>query len=351
LLVNNGHRIVVESKAGEPAHFYDVDYTEAGAEVVMDPEEVFKADLIVKISPLTDEEMNYLKPGQNLISSLHLPTLKKEYITKLLNKKVNALAFEYIKDEAKTYPIVRSMSEIAGNTSILIAAEHLSNLNQGKGVLLGGVTGVPPVKVVILGAGVVGEFATRTALGLGANVKIFDNNIYKLMRLQNNVGRRIFTSIIQPDILMDELVNADVAVGAIHSGDGRTPCVVSEQMVAQMKSGAVIIDVSIDQGGCFETSEVTSHENPTFKKHDVIHYGVPNIPSRVARTASYAISNILTPIILEASNSGGIEKYLWSHEGTRHGVYAFNGSLTNEHLSNLFDIKFTDLDLIFAANI
>ena len=351
ILVNNGHRLVIQSNAGEGAHYYDADYSDAGAQIVYGTKEVFKADIIIKISPLTPEEIKLLKPGQTVISSIHLPTLKEDYIRQLMDRRVNALAFEYIKDDSGTFPLVRSMSEIAGNTAILIAAEFLSNLNHGKGVLLGGISGVPPVKVIILGAGVVGEFAARTAIGLGATVKIFDNNIYKLMRMQNNIGTRCFTSILQPKTLLQELKNCDVAVGAIHSEEGRTPIVVNEQMVAKMKAGSVIIDVSIDQGGCFETSEVTTHDEPTFKKYDVIHYCVPNIASRVARTTSNAISNVLTPTLLRASQMGGIEKLLWTDSGTRHGVYIFKGSLTNQHLSERFKIKFTDMDLLFAANI
>ncbi len=351
LLTNNGHHVVLETNAGEGAHFYDVDYTDAGAEIALKKEAVFKADLILKISPLTNEELDMLKPGQTIVSSLHMPTLKADYINKLMAKKVNAIAIEYLRDEANAFPMVRAMSEIAGSTSILIAAEYLSNLNQGKGVLLGGISGVPPVKVVILGAGVVGEYASRAALGLGATVKVFDNNIYKLMALQNNIGRRVFTSIIEPNTLMEELKDADVAVGAVHSSEGRTPIIVSEQMVAKMKAGSVIIDVSIDQGGCFETSELSSHDNPTFKKYDVIHYCVPNIASRVARTASYAVSNILTPTMIKAGQSGGFENFLWSDKGTRHGVYIFKGSLTNQFISERFKIKFTNLDLLLAANI
>lgn len=350
ILTANGHQIVIERKAGERSSFSDRDYTEAGAEIVENTEQVYKADTIIKVAPPTPDEIKLLKPNQIIFSPIHLPTLKKEYITELMNKKITALAFEYIKDESGTFPIVRSMSEIAGTSAILIAAEYLNNNNQGKGILLGGISGVPPAKVVILGAGVVGEFATRTALGLGATVKVFDNSIYKLMRLQNNIGHRVFTSVINPNIVMQELLTTDVAVGAIHSESGRTPILVSEEMVAKMKAGSIIIDVSIDQGGCFETSEVTNHDKPTFKKYEVIHYCVPNIPSRVSRTASYAISNILTPTLLHFSESGSFENALTNNAGARHGVYIYKGSLTNEHLGDRFGIRYKDLDLLFATN-
>jgi len=349
ILVNNGHRVVIETKAGDGAHLFDTDYSEAGAEIADSAEEVFKADILLKSSPPSLEEIRMMHHGQTIISPIHLPTLNADIIHQLMAKKITALAFEYIKDSSDTFPIVRSMSEIAGNTSVLVAAEYLGSLNHGKGVLLGGITGVPPASVVILGAGTVGEYAARTALGLGAEVKIFDNSIYKLKRLQTNIGTRVYTSILIADVLSKVLQHADVAIGAIHSKTGRTPVIVTEDMVQNMKAGSVIIDVSIDQGGCFETSEITSHEKPFFKKYGVIHYCVPNIPSRVPHTASISISNVLTPPLLDAGKLGGFERLLQVNANTRHGVYIYKGSLTNLHLSQQFKIKFTDLDLLFTA--
>lgn len=349
ILVDNGHRVVIETKAGDGSHLFDTDYSEAGAEIADSAEEVFKADILLKSSPPSLDEIKMMHHGQTIISPLHLPTLNADVIHQLMTKKITALAFEYIKDSSDTFPIVRSMSEIAGNTSVLVAAEYLSNLTHGKGILLGGITGIPPATVVILGAGTVGEYAARTAIGLGAEVKIFDNSIYKLKRLQNNIGMRVYSSILIVDILAKALQHADVAIGAIHSKSGRTPVMVTEDMVQNMKAGSVIIDVSIDQGGCFETSEVTSHDKPFFKKFDVIHYCVPNIPSRVPRTASISISNVLTPSLLEAGKLGSFERLLQVNANTRHGVYIYKGSLTNLHLSQRFKIKFTDLDLLFTA--
>lgn len=349
ILVNNGSRVLIETKAGDAAHIYDTDFSEAGAEIAYSADEVFKAGIILKSAPATPDEAQMMTHNQILISPIHLPTMQEDFLQRLMQKKVTALAFEYIKDGAETFPIVRSMSEIAGNTSILLAAEFLSNLQHGKGILLGGITGVKPATVVILGAGTVAEYAAQTALGLGAEVRIFDNSIYKLKRLQSCLGKRVFTSVIREDLLRRELTNADVAIGAIHSKSGRTPVVVSEDMVANMKAGSVIIDVSIDQGGCFETSEVTSHSKPFFKKYDVIHYCVPNIASKVPRTASAAISNVLTPILREAGKSGGFEKLLYQDANLRHGVYLYKGSCTNQHLSEKFGFKFSDLNLLFAA--
>lgn len=349
ILVDNGHRVVIETKAGDGSHLFDTDYSEAGAEIADSAEDVFKADILLKSSPPSLEEIKMMHHGQTIISPLHLPTLNADVIHQLMAKKITALAFEYIKDSSDTFPIVRSMSEIAGNTAVLVAAEYLSNLTHGKGILLGGITGIPPATVVILGAGTVGEYAARTALGLGAEVKIFDNSIYKLKRLQNNIGVRVYSSILIVDILAKALQHADVAIGAIHSKSGRTPVIVTEDMVQNMKAGSVIIDVSIDQGGCFETSEVTNHDKPFFKKFDVIHYCVPNIPSRVPRTASISISNVLTPPLLDAGKLGSFERLLQTNANTRHGVYIYKGSLTNLHLSQQFKIKFTDLDLLFTA--
>ncbi len=349
ILVGNGHRVVVQSKAGEGSHISDNEFSEAGAEIAYQTKEIFAANIILKVAPPSEEEVQMLHSNQIIISPIHLPTLKQESIESLLLRKVTALAFEYIQDESNTFPIVSSMSEIAGSTAILIAAELLSNLNHGKGILLGGIAGVPPAKVVILGAGTVGENAARTAIALGAEVKIFDNSIYKLKRLQRNIGARIFTSIIRQDVLAKTLSRSDVAVGAVHSKSGRAPIIVSEEMVSHMKPGSVIVDVSIDQGGCFETSEVTTHDNPIFKKFDVIHYCVPNIPSRVPRTASQAISNVMTTMLLEASQLGGFEKLMNVLPHIRNGVYVYKGTLTNHHLGERFNMKSTDLNLLFTS--
>lgn len=349
-LTAHGHRVVVEAGAGEQARFTDLDYTEAGAEIAHNRETVYKADLLLKVAPPTLDEIELMQPNQVLISPIHLPLMNPECITRLQKRRVIALAMEYIRD-AKTgvFPIVRVMSEIAGTSAILIGADLLATARGGKGVLLGGIAGVPPAKVIILGAGVVAEFASRTAIGLGAEVRIFDNNVYKLMRLQKHVGRQLHTSVINPMHLTEQLITADVAIGAMHSGHGRTPMVVPEEIVQRMKPGSVIVDVSIDQGGVFETSQTTSHDKPTFVKHGVVHYCVPNIPSRVARTASEAISNIITSLLLKAE-TGGILALITGDEGLRNGVYTYKGCLTNEYLGEFFQLKSTDLDLLITSD-
>lgn len=350
LLVAKGHRVTIESGAGLGAHFSDREYAEVGADIVFDTKKVFEAQVILKTAPLTTAETDYLHPYQIIFSPLHLPTMSIDFLPALMQKQVTAIAYEYIKDEKNTFPIVRAASEIAGSTALLIAAEHLSNAQGGRGILLGGISGVAPAVVLVLGAGVVGEYVARTALGLGAEVRVFDNSISKLIRLQNHLGQRVYTSTIIPAVLKKELANADVAVGAIHAESGRTLCVVSEDMVEAMKPGSVIIDISIDQGGCFATSEVTSHQKPTFVKHDIIHYCVPNIASRVSKTASIAFSNVLTPLLLRAHEYGGFEKLLTNYRGARHGVYLYKGRLTNRFLAERFNLRYTDLDLLMATN-
>jgi len=350
-LVAHGHRVVVEADAGERSNFTDHDFSEAGAEVAHSQREVYKADIILKVAPPLLEEIDLMHPNQILISPLQLPIISAEYINRLRQKRVIALAMEYIKDESDTFPVVRIMSEMAGLSAMLTAAELLSIDGGGNGVLLGGVSGVPCAKVVILGAGIVAEHATRVALGLGAEVRIFDNNIYKLKRLQNQVGQQLYTSAINRIYLEQELFTADVAIGAMHSKSGRTPIIVNEEQVARMKPGSVIIDVSIDQGGCFATSRVTTLDRPTFIEHDVIHYCVPNIASRVPRTASIAVSNILTPILLKASSTASIEHILVQNHGLRHGVYTYKGCLCNEDLGERFQIKSTNLDLLITSNL
>jgi alanine dehydrogenase len=349
VLVSNGHQVAVEYKAGEGAHFSDKDYAEAGALIIHDKSELFKSDMVVKSAPVSDEELPFLTAGQTIISPIHLPVMKTHILEKMMEKRITALSFENLKDESGHNPIVRSMSEIAGSAVMLIAGQYLNSSNHGKGVLLGGISGIPPTKVVIIGAGIVGEYAVRTALAVGASVKIFDNNIYKLKRLQNNIGVRLWTSVIEPKILAKQLKTCDVAVGALSSSGGRTPIVVTEEMVSMMRPGSVVVDVSIDRGGCFETSEVTSHEHPVINKFGVIHYGVPNIPSGFARTASQAISNVLMPLLLKISDEGGIEKLVWHQLNIRNGIYMFKGSLTNFHLSERFNLKFTDLNLLIAS--
>jgi alanine dehydrogenase len=349
VMVANGHRVTVETKAGEGASYTDRDYSEAGAKIAYDRKEVYQCELLVKSAPVSEEECELLQMNQSIISPIHLAVMQRHILEKMMEKRITALSFENLKDDSGHNPIVRSMSEIAGSAVMLIAGQYLSNANNGKGVLVGGISGIPPTKVIIIGAGIVGEYAARTALAMGASVKIFDNSIYRLKRLQNNIGGRMWTSVIEPKILAKQLKTCDVAVGALSSTGGRTPIVVTEEMVSQMRPGSVIVDVSIDRGGCFETSEVTTHDHPVVSKYNVVHYCVPNIPSGFARTASQAISNVLMPLLLETADDGGIDSTIWHKINIRSGIYMFKGSLTNFYLSERFDLKYTDLNLLIAS--
>lgn len=349
LLVNNGHEVVIETGAGEKANFDDNAYSEAGAKIAYNTNEVYQADILLKVEPLTVEELNLLKPNQTLISALQLTVQPKDFLKKLLDKKITSIAYDFIQDNAGQFPIIRAMSEIAGSTSILIAAEYLSNVNGGQGMMFGGITGVKPTEVVIFGAGAVAEFAARAALGLGASVKIFSNNTSKLRRLQEGIGCRVFTSTIQPKVVENALKDADVAIGAMRSPKSRSPIIVTEAMVQNMSEGSVIVDVSIDQGGVFETSKVTSHKNPTYELYGVTHYCVPNIASRVARTASYALSNILAPVLLNLADGGGVDKCIRHELSIRSGIYSYKGKLTNRYLAEHFNLPYQDLDLLLAA--
>jgi alanine dehydrogenase len=349
VLVSDGHDVVIEHNAGEASHYRDKDYSEVGARIIYDKSEVFKAPILVKSAPVIEEDLPLLQLNQIIISPIHLSAMKADLLQKMMDKRITGISFENLKDDSGTYPIVRSMSEIAGSAVMLIAGQYLSSSNHGKGVLLGGISGIPPTKVIILGAGIVGEFAARAALALGASVKVFDNSVYRLKRLQNNIGQRMWTSVIEPRILAKQIKTCEIAVGALSSQSGRTPVVVSEEMVSNMRTGSVIIDVSIDRGGCFETSRITTHEQPVFSKYGVIHYCVPNIPSGFSRTASHAISNVLMPLLLEAGEEGGFENLVWHKIHLRSGIYLFKGALTNFHLSQRFDLKYTDLNLLIAS--
>jgi alanine dehydrogenase len=349
LLVQNGHSVLIETNAGAGSRFHDHEYSEAGGQIVFSDKEVYQADIILKVAPPIEEEIELMKEKQVIFSALHLSSREANFFRNLIRKKITALAHENIQDQFSSFPVRRTISEIVGNASIMLAARYLSDPEYGKGNMLGGFSGISPTEVIIIGAGTVAENAARVALGMGATVKVFDDSIYRLRRLQVNIQNRIFTSIIQPKVLMNALRTADIVIGAIHSIQGHTPVIISEEMVKGMKPGAVIIDVSIDQGGCVETSRITTHQNPVFKKYDVIHYCVPNIASQVPHTASYALSNFFTPVMLSIGEEGGIDNLIRRDRGICKGVYLFKGILTNKTISNLFNLPFQDIDLLMAA--
>ena len=349
VLVSNGHTVWVEAGAGLSSNYGDNEYSEAGAKIIYSQKEVFQADIVLKVEPPTIEEINMMRNGATLISALQTGRQTVDFHMAINQKKITALGYEFIEDEVGGLPIVRAMSEIAGSSVMLIAAEYLSSANNGLGIILGGITGVPPTKVVIVGAGTVAEYAARAALGLGVDIAVFDNQIYKLRRLKHALNHQVYTSTIDQATLKQQIADADVLIGAIRAEKGRNKCVISEEMVASMKEGAVIIDVSIDQGGCIETSEITTHKNPVFKKYGITHYCVPNIASRVSRTATNALSNIFTPMILEIGDAGSVEDMIFSRKWFMKGVYSHRGGLTNVHLARKYNLPFKDLNLLIAA--
>ena len=349
LLVQNGHAVLLEEGAGNGANYSDHDFSECGATVIKTKKEIFESDIIIKISPLSLEEIEWLKPDQLVISLLYLHNQTREKLTKMLGKKINAMAFELLQDENKCYPVIRSMSEIEGYASVMIAGEFLSKAHNGKGVLLGGITGISPAEIVILGAGTAGEFAARAAIGLGATVKVFDNSYSNLRELESNLGQRVFTSVLHPQTLTKALKSADAVLGSFRYLQTGRSFLVTEEQVAQMKKGSIIIDLSMDQGGCFESSMCTDLEHPVFIKHGVIHYCVPNIASRVSRTASIALSNIFAPIMLQIAEAGGIHQLIKENYGISQGIYVYRGILTNNHVGKTFNIPSKDLGLLMAA--
>ncbi len=349
ILVENGNEVIVQKGAGAGANYSDKDYSDNGAIITDSPARVFSADAVIKVAPFTSQEADYLKGNQIVLSFLNVLKLTEETLGKLIRKKVTAIAFEKLRDKNGVMPVMESMSEISGVTSVLIASDYLSNHHGGKGVLLGGITGVTPTEVVIIGANTAGEYAARAALGLGSQVKIFDNSLHNLRRFQNLIGQRLQTSVFHPQVLKKALRSADVLIGAIELEDLRPWYYITEDMVRTMKKGSVIIDLSIDRGGCIETTECRALRDPVYEKHGVIHFSAWNLPSRVARTASIALSNIFNPLFHNISEAGGIIHLLKMDAHLRHGVYLFNGILTNETLGQKFGAISKDLDLLISA--
>ncbi|MDA8596650.1 alanine dehydrogenase [Flavobacteriaceae bacterium] len=340
-LINQGHTILVETNAGAHAGYLDREYSEVGAEIVYDKKTVFSCKIILKVEPPTQEEIGFMKPNTTVLSALQIKTRSSDYFNALCSKKITAIALDNIKDEHGNYPIVSSLSEIAGASSIQIASELLMK----NGYLLGNISGVPPTEVVIIGAGRVGEYAAKTALGLGAYVKVFDDSITRLQNLENKLGQKIYTATLQPKLLLKSLKRCHVAIGAL-KGANRCPIIINETMVENMKEDAVIIDVCIDRGGNFESSELTSHSKPFIMKHGVMHYAVPNIPSKYPKTSTQALSNILSPYLSNIANEGGIESMIKRDSGFQNGVYVYKGILTSKQVGDWFNLKYRDLNLL-----
>ncbi|MGE5394706.1 MAG: alanine dehydrogenase [Candidatus Saccharibacteria bacterium] len=348
LLVSYGHEILIEKEAGKAASYTDEEYTNAGALVMPDRKEIYECDIVLRISPFDESEIELLKGHQALISNLQINAHCQNSISRLMQKRMINIAYEYLEDEEGNQPVVQLMSQISGTTSIILANEYMSKSHNGKGVLLGSVTGISPAEVVILGSGTAAEYAARVALGLGAMVKVFDDNINSLRRLEEKLQQRIFTSVFYPKVVKKALKSADAVLGAMPV-DAPPAFHITEEMVKKMKQGSVIIDLNVSQGGCFETSHPTDLNNPTFIEHGVVHFCIPNVPAIVSRTASIALSNILIPIIISIGEIGGIDNYIKDSKGFRKGVYIYNGILTNAALAERFNLPYKDLDLLMAV--
>ena len=352
ILSANGHHVIVEHDAGKDAGYQDVEYAEAGATLVETCKEVFdQSTIISKVGPPTEQEMGWIKAEHVLLSAVHLGSVKKEKIQQFIASGATAIGYEYMRDEQGDFPLVRMMHEITGSMAVQIAAHYLETNTSGAGLMLGGISGVPPATVVILGAGITGEYAARTALGYGAQVFVLDDNLRQLRRLENALDRRIITAAANLTYLSSAIQVADVVIGAAMKEGERASVWVSEEMVAAMKPGSVIVDTVIDQGGCIATSDPTTHSNPVFSRHGVVHYCVPNIPSNVARTATQALSNVITPTLLSIGDAGGIKEAVWQYPSLRNGTYVFRKHLTKKSISELFGIPYREVEGLLAIDI
>lgn len=349
ILTEEGHSIYVQRGAGDPMAYTDLQFSEAGAFMVDNKADVFSADIVLKIAPPTLQELEMMHNRSTIFSMLQLSNLSKDCIDLMMQKKMNAISYELIKDEQKAFPVVSSIAEIEGNAAIAVASDLMSSERGGKGLLLGGVAGITPPEVLILGASITGSVAARAAMGLGAMVKVFDHDINKLRKIQHYLGQQVFTSVIHPAVLVRSLASADVVIGNLKYINGSERFMVSEELVKTMKKGAVIVDLSVDQGGCFETSECRTIANPVFVKHDIIHYCVPNISARVGRTSSMALSNIFAPILLKIGESGSVKQSIADSAGFRHGAYIFSGIMVNRLIGDYYGIRSNDINLLLAG--
>ncbi len=352
VLVANGHHVIVGEGAGKGAHFTDTEYAEAGAEIASSDADVYtKSDLVVKVGPPSEEEVSWMREKQVLISALHLGGTSPTFLKKMMDLGVTGIGFEFIRDSDGTLPIVRMMHEIMGTMAVQIAVRYLESAEGGKGVMLGGISGVPPSNVVILGAGVVGEWAAKTALGFGAHVIVLDNDLGALRSIEHYLGRGITTAMATEQYISQALLTADVVIGAMLTAGQKATVIVTEDMVASMRNGSVIVDTVIDQGGCVETSKATTHSKPTFRRHGVIHYAVPNMPSNAARTATYALTNVLVPYVIKIGDANSVNEALWTDVGLRNGTYTYRKHLTKKSLAMMFGMPHRDIELLIASGI
>ena len=351
LLVEAGYRVIVEADAGLTINYSDRYYADSGAQIVGSKTEVFQADIILKILPPTVEEILLMKPRSSVFSFLQLHLISSSTLELMAEKRINALAYELIYDDNQVSPFVTAISEIEGACSISVASELLSNAHGGKGILLGGIPGISPTEVVIIGAGGAGTVAARAALALGATVKIFDNDINKLRKIQHELGRTVFTSTLQPNVLRNVFRSADVAIGAMQYVNKTHFYRISTDLIREMKKGSVIIDLRMSQGGCFETTmEACLPGHPDiFERFGILHFCELSLSSRVARTASIALSNIFISMFTAMADSGGVGQFARFDRGFAAGFYVFSGKMVNSYVANHFNLPVNDIGLFLPG--
>lgn len=350
MLTARGHRVLVESGAGLGINYSDNHYSEAGGEIVESPAEVFHADIVLKILPPLAAEVSLMRPRSALFSLVQLNLFSREAFELMMARRITAVAYELFTDDRGRSPMLNLTSEIEGAASITIASELLSNTQGGKGILLGGIPGVSPTEVVIVGAGNAGTVAARAALALGASVKVFDDDVNRLRAIQQILGRGLFTSTFHPNVLRNAFRSADVVIGAMRYINIRHRYLISADLVRMMKKGALVIDLRVSQGGCFETTCCLSPDDPgVFERFGVLHYCKPNIANRVARTASMAYSNIFVPLLLSVEEAGSLAGALRSDRGLREGVYLYYGKVVNDYVAGHFCLPSNNLDLFLSA--
>lgn len=350
MLTDRGYRILVEAGAGLGINYSDNHYSEAGAEIVATPAEVYQADIILKILPPLAAEVMMMRPRTTLFSTVQFNTFSQEAFELMVAKRITAIAYELLSDDMQRCPVLSAISEIEGTAAITIASEMLSNTQGGKGILLGGIPGVSPTEVVIIGAGNAGTVATRAAMALGASVKVFDDDINKLRTIQQVLGQGLFTSTFHPNVLQNAFRSADVVIGAMRYINSRHRYIIAEDMIRIMKRGALVIDLRINQGGCFETTCcLRPSDPPVFEQYGVLHYCRQNISNYVARTTSMAFSNIFVPMLFQLGDNGAIQGMVKSDPGFRNGVYMYCGKPVNNYVSNRFGLSSNSIDLYLSA--
>src|SRR5262245_56478614 len=347
-LKDAGHKVLVEKNAGEGSGFDDALYTRAGATILQSADDVWaEGEMIVKVKEPIAPEYPRMREGQLLFTYLHLAP-DRELTKQLLERKVTGIAYETITDRHGQLPLLTPMSEVAGRMAIQVGAHYLEKMSGGRGILLGGVPGVPAARVVIIGGGVVGTNAAKMAVGMGAHVTIIDNNLDRLRELDDIFLSKISTLASSAYMIQDAIAQADLIVGAVLVKGAAAPKLITRNMLKEVPNGAVIVDVAVDQGGCIETTHPTTHSNPTYYVEGVLHYCVANMPGAVPRTSTFALTNATLPYALKLANKG-FYKAINSDSGLKEGVNTFDGHCTYEAVATAQGIPFTPLDSVLAA--